>query len=131
MLLNTISKDTEKIIWEYYHLINNLDKKIKNILECNFFGFLEYDKKNGLNINLIDFLESYSNMIKNFKYKKPIRIKFKKNRSLDKILNNNKDYYHIDENNINEILKNNKKFFNCNITQIIKLYHSNTIYILI
>lgn len=120
-LLDLISRDTEKIIWNYFHLFNKNEENIKKIINSHFLDNIELDINNGLNINLLDFLEIYSILCSDFVYKKPIIIKF---------LNDTKGY-HIDDKNVKNIIKKNKKKFNCLIEQLIKLYNSDAIYILI
>ena len=119
-LLDNLSFDEEKIIWNYFHSMNKLEEKIKSIINCNYLDNYEYESKD-FPVNLLDFLEIYSTMHKNYDYKKPIRIKFQKEEIS----------FNIDEENVKKIINNNEKIFNRNIKQIVKLYHSDTIYILI
>lgn len=120
-LLNILSFSTEKIIWKYHFQFNNIEKKIKEIINCHFLDNFEYNNTN-LQFNLLDFLEIYSEIEHKFEYKKRIRLKFR----------NPNDYsFDIDGKNVNDLINHNKNIFNIKITQIVKLYHSDTIYILI
>lgn len=135
-LLNSVSIDIEKIIWNYFHELNNYEKNLKKIVNLDYFDIFEFKTGGKYEINLIDFLEFF------YKYKKTIEIKFKgdnKNYTFDfeyktqidiRFEKNNKNYK-INTNNILSVIKKNEKIFNKNITEIIKLYHSDVIYILI
>lgn len=117
-LLNLLSFDSEKIIWNYFHKFNNLEERINEILNCNYcddFKFIKCD------INLIDFLENYKSFKKLSKYEKLIKIKIEKTNHT----------FTINQNNVENIIKLNKKILNININQIVKLYESDCIYILI
>lgn len=121
-LLNKISFESEKVIWNYFNEFNNFEQKIKNIINYDFLNYFQYNiKENNYKINLLDFLEIYSSYINTLKYTKSIRIKLKKNESM----------IDINSNNIIEKIKKNLDIFNVNIMEIIKLDHSDTIYILI
>jgi len=136
MLLDLISYESEKIIWNYYHNFNKYEKNIKKILNtCDYDEFIYNEKKSNYSINLLDLLEIYNNN----KYDKKIYIKLKNENEIKiKIYNiknftiykEEKDYNkYISYNNFKYLLNDitlNKKIF-----EIIKFSESNTIYILI
>lgn len=125
MSLDSISLDSEKLIWEYYHELNKVTKKIIKILNYDYKDeYIIILSNENYNINLLDIIEYFSNNYENLDiYERLISVR---------IINKKNDkYFNISKDNVKEIIKNNKDILDVNILQVVKLYKSYSLYILV
>lgn len=128
MLLNTISLSSEKIIWDFFHQMNNYEKNIKKIFDSLIYNNdYMYDQKiEKYTINFLDFYDVYSK--NNISDTYNLKIFYGKIKIIE-IYKKDKFFIFKDENNIisNDYIEN----FNLNIKEIIRLESSNFFYILL